>query len=310
MTMLKHGPLMKILLVYNAEAGGDAPERRHILDVTRRAGHATTAVTTRDNWRAALTEDYDLVVVAGGDGTVRRVASAMAGRRLPMTILPMGTANNIATALGLAGMTVEAVTDAWKTARTRSMDLLVAKGPWGESLVVEGVGLGLFASTMAALDARRNIGLVHIDDRDERVDTVIQLLRDRLIEQPVLDLQITLDGREIVGGFVLVEALNIPFVGPNLHLAPDADPSDGLMDVVLVDGNTRADLDRYFARRLIGERRPVTLPIQRGRRLTISWTGFALHMDDTTWPGTKHAIPEGPATIEISVDPGSLQFLG
>jgi diacylglycerol kinase family enzyme len=302
---------MKILLVYNADAGvADTPERHHILDVIQRAGHVAAAVTTRDNWRAAITDEHDLVVAAGGDGTVRRVASAMTGRRLPMTILPMGTANNIATALGLAGLTVEEVIGRWQTAPQRSLDMLVAKGPWGESLVVEGVGLGLFASTMAALDARRNIELVHIDDRNEKVESVIRMLRDRLSEYPTLDLQLTLDGREIPGGFVLVEALNIPFVGPNLHLAPDADPTDGLMDVVLVDVDTRADLDRYFARRLIGEVRPVTLPIQRGRILTITWTGFELHMDDATWPGTKYGIPEGPATIEIRVDPGSLQFLG
>jgi diacylglycerol kinase family enzyme len=302
---------MRVLLVYNAEAGADdTPARQHILDVIQRGGHTASAVTTRDNWRAAITDDHDLVVAAGGDGTVRRVASAMAGRRLPMTILPLGTANNSATALGLAGLTVEAVTERWASARRRSLDLLVAKGPWGESLVVEGVGLGLFAATMAALDARRNIELAHIDDRDEKVDTVIRRLRERLSEHPSYTLQLTLDGREIPDEFVLVEALNIPFVGPNLHLAPDADPTDGLMDVVLVDAGARGDLDRYFARRLMGEVRPVTLPIQRGRVLTITWTGFELHMDDTTWPGTTHAIPPAPATIEIRVDPGSLQFLG
>jgi len=301
--------MMNILLVHNAEAGADdTPPHHHMVDVIRRAGHTATAVTTRDNWRNAITDDHDLVVAAGGDGTVRRVALALAGRRLPMTILPLGTANNIATAMGLANVPLEDAVARWETAGQRSLDLLIASGPWGETALIEGLGLGVFASLMAALDARRNLELAHIEDTDEKIEAVIGRLRERLAEQPALDLAVTLDGRDIPGAFVLLEALNIALVGPNLHLAPEADPTDGLMDVVLVTTETRADLDRYLARRQIGETRPVPLPVERGKHLTLTWTGSAVHMDDKVWPGPKHAIPPGPAEISVRVDPGALVF--
>src|SRR6266436_32025 len=46
--------------------------------------------------RQALENRPDLVVVAGGDGTVRRVASELVGRDIPLAIIPLGTFNNLA----------------------------------------------------------------------------------------------------------------------------------------------------------------------------------------------------------------------
>lgn len=300
---------MNVLLVHNADAGAaDTPEQRQVVAQIRKAGHTVTSVSTRDNWRQAITADHELVVAAGGDGTVRRVASTLVGGQIPITILPMGTANNIATSFGLAGLPPAEVIDGWSTASTRAVDMLVATGPWGETLLIEGLGLGLFASLMASLDARRNIALVDIDETDEKIDAVITRLRERLAEQPALDLTVTLDGRDLSGDVVLLEALNIPFVGPNLHLAPEADPSDGLMDVVIVRARHSRELDRYLARRLKGDAAPPSLDVVRGRDLHIAWTGFAIHMDDTTWPGSRTAIPAEPAGLGLRVDPGALRF--
>lgn len=299
---------MNVLLVHNAEAGGaDTPEQQHVVTAIGAAGHTVTSVSTRDNWRAAITPGHDLVAAAGGDGTVRRVASVLVGRQVPMTILPMGTANNIASSFGLAGIETGALIAKWATASTRAVDMLVATGPWGEALLIEGLGLGLFASLMAALDARRNIELVHIDATDEKIDAVLTRLRERLADQSVLDLTMTLDGRDVSGEVLLVEALNIPFVGPNLHLAPGADASDGLMDVVIVRRSQSRELDRYLSRRLKNKTRPPSLEVVRGKHLRILWTGFAIHMDDTTWPGTKSAIPSEPAMFDLRVDPGALR---
>lgn len=300
---------MNVLLVHNAEAGtADTPEQQHVVAQIRAAGHTVTSVSTRDNWRAAITPGHDLVVAAGGDGTVRRVASALVGQPTPMAILPMGTANNIATSVGLAGLETAQVIERWSGGSTRALDMLVATGPWGEALLMEGLGLGLFASVMATLDARRNIELVHIDETAEKIDAVLTRLRERLAEQPGINLSVTLDGRDLSGEVVLLEALNIPFVGPNLHLSPKADPSDGLMDVVVVRRHHASAFDDYLARRLMDDSLPPVLDVVRGRDLQIVWTGFDVHLDDITWPGTRSAIPDPPAILDVRVDPGALRL--
>jgi YegS/Rv2252/BmrU family lipid kinase len=51
--------------------------------------------------RAALGEGVELVIAAGGDGTVSEVASVLAGTGVPLGIVPRGTANSVATALGI-----------------------------------------------------------------------------------------------------------------------------------------------------------------------------------------------------------------
>jgi diacylglycerol kinase (ATP) len=302
---------LKILLVHNAEAGGDAAEAiPRIGEAISHAGHSVRAVSTRDPWRAALSDADDLVVAAGGDGTVRRIAAALLGSATPLTILPLGTANNIATGLGLADLTTEEAIARWPSAPRRTLDMLIARGPWGEMPLIEGVGLGLFASTMAALDARHNIALAHEDDPQEKVATVIDMLRTRLRDAAAVTVRATLDGEDLSGEYLLLEALNMPFVGPNLHLAPEADPADGRLDVVCVPVDQRAALDRYLKRRLSAGRLPADLPVRRGRHLVLEWTGFDIHADDTAWPGTGRPIPDEPSVIDIRVDPGAVQFLG
>ncbi|MEO8627522.1 MAG: hypothetical protein ABI612_05390 [Betaproteobacteria bacterium] len=51
-----------------------------------------------------------------------------------------------------------------------------------------------------------------------------------------------LDGNDISGVYIMFQAMNIQRVGPNLFIAPDADPGDGLFDVVLLAEDERAKL--------------------------------------------------------------------
>ena len=56
---------------------------------------------TPDKVRQALDKKPDLVVVAGGDGTIRPIASELVGTNIPLAIIPVGTFNNLALSLGL-----------------------------------------------------------------------------------------------------------------------------------------------------------------------------------------------------------------
>src|SRR5262245_49663525 len=94
---------LNISLLYSGEAGdGVAPGR--LRRAFEAAGHELLYATERDtDFERELDDSTELVVAAGGDGTVRRAARALLGRGIPLAILPCGTANNVAISLGIEG---------------------------------------------------------------------------------------------------------------------------------------------------------------------------------------------------------------
>ena len=119
---------------------------------------ATRCATTRrkkTGWKEALKKAADLIVIAGGDGTVGRVIRRVADRGIPIALLPSGTANNIARSLEQVERPFEELVRGWEKARRVKLDVGVAKGPWGERNFIEGVGFGLFAGLLASIETDR-----------------------------------------------------------------------------------------------------------------------------------------------------------
>ena len=92
---------MRILLVHNPEAGDGEPTRERLEERLVQAGHKPIYRSAKKKgWKRALKKKLDLVLVAGGDGTVGKVAEKLIGTGLPFSVLPFGTANNLARTLG------------------------------------------------------------------------------------------------------------------------------------------------------------------------------------------------------------------
>jgi diacylglycerol kinase family enzyme len=134
---------MRITLVHNPSAGTGL-DADQLVDLLEEAGHKVRARSTDDDWRKALEKRTDLLVVAGGDGTVKQVALALASGDLPLAILPMGTANNVAKTLGVTGDARSAISG-WDLGAARPFDLATVTAPWGEESFVESFGGGIFA---------------------------------------------------------------------------------------------------------------------------------------------------------------------
>src|SRR5688572_22103674 len=95
---------LNVCLVHSPSAGQAHPTKEEIEGALARHGYRTTYRRIgEDGWPECLLPPTELVVVAGGDGTVTAVALQLAGRGVPMAVLPTGTANNIASALGSIG---------------------------------------------------------------------------------------------------------------------------------------------------------------------------------------------------------------
>jgi diacylglycerol kinase (ATP) len=302
---------MRVTLIHNHKAGAsEHPAADEFQAMIAAAGHAVTCHSPNgDAWESALEDPGDLVAVAGGDGTVGAVAVRLVGRRVPIAVLPVGTANNIAQALGVADTPFEQLIARWPRARRMGFDTGVVHGPWGATRFIEGVGVGLLARAIIELDAKAEIAFGRIDDREAKIASGLTRLRELLENCTGNELKITLDGRELSGEYSLMEVMNIQHIGPGLHFAPNADPGDGLLDVVLFTADHRDALGEYLSGRLEGNRQPLDWTVHRGRRLQFLWERSDIHIDDKVWPAHGSTSSESPVLLDVKVDHHALQFL-
>jgi diacylglycerol kinase (ATP) len=299
---------VRVTLIHNPGAGKQGRKNaEQLVELLENAGHDVRYQSSKDDgWKKALKKPAELVAVAGGDGTVARVARRMAGRGIPVAALPSGTANNISRSLGLVERPFEELVRGWPEARRVNLDVGLAKGPWGERYFVEGIGMGIFARLLASGGGKR-IKKSKTQKPKEKVDNALERLKTRAQRMKPLEIQASLDGKDISGRYLLLEAVTIPYVGPNLFLAPDSKPGDGRFDVVLVTEAERSRLVKYLETWQENRQRLAVLPSHRGKHLVLEWTGFEMHIDDKRWPKEDDGA-EAPARIEARID-GGVEFL-
>ncbi len=292
---------MKISLVYNPTAGGGQTED-DLVQLLTDAGHKVRARSSKNNWQKLLQDPGDLVVAAGGDGTVRKVALAAAEHELPFAILSFGTANNIGKTLGHTGATREIVAS-WEAALDRALpfDLGVAAADWGEERFVEAVGGGWLADLLASEET-----IAHPTELLGReTDRALHVLSE-LIEGARPEVWgVIADGSDRSGEYLAVELLNVAFAGPNIPLAPDASPIDGRLDLVLIGEEDREPILGYLRARhetASGEMPPLTRMRVHEVELHAP-PGVRLRLDDGNWP-TAGPIHDG-ARIRARVLPGA-----
>lgn len=264
---------MKIWVVYNEGAGYgvSSSELAHALE---HGGHTIVAmVEPNEPLDKVSPSSADLVVVAGGDGTVRRIACSLARRGVPLALLPMGTANNIATSLGVAGP-LDRVIASWDPSRRVPFDLCLASGVV-QGHFMESIGGGLIAEGIETMDRTTVVK----EDPEIMMTQALVRFREVLKGLKPRRCTLTIDGESVDGDYLLVEVLNIPAVGPAFRLSHAADPSDGAFDVVFAGEAERAQLDHYLRERVA--RRPATLDLPSRRASSIALAGWDLiHADD------------------------------
>lgn len=301
---------MRVLLVHNPGAGDDStPGARALKELVKDAGHELEFVPARGpEWKKALKEEkFDAVAVAGGDGTVAKVARRAIGRDIPLAVLPMGTANNIAKTLGVRDIPIPDLIAGWASAQRRRMDAGVVGGPWKSRYFIEAVGAGLFAFAIPEVDANRT--MEKLKDADARATYAKQVVRERLKKCRPLELDIKLDGEKHSGEYILFEVMNIEFVGPNLYLAPNSAPDDGEFDVVLITEKQRRKLDDYLQSWQEGVTLPPDFTTLKASRIDVNWTGFDVHIDDTVYPKKDKTREKAPTHLTIETEHDALEFL-
>jgi diacylglycerol kinase (ATP) len=275
---------MRVTLIHNPTAGDDDHAADQLRSVVADAGHEVSYTSTKQrDWQEALEDPGDLLVVAGGDGSVGKVFREVATKGALVTLIPVGSANNIAHSLGFPEVEVERLVGGWEGGEQRRLDVGEATAPWGETLFVESIGGGVFAEVLARAEPIEDA--VEVEGED-KVDLGVEMLREVIEGIPAREWRVEVDDHDLSGELLAVEALNIGLMGPNLPLSPQADPGDGLLDVVLIREEDRANLVAYLSQRM-RELDPALPGLRRtrGERIVLGPPeDHPLHADDRMWP--------------------------
>jgi diacylglycerol kinase (ATP) len=273
---------MKISLVHNPTAG-DGQDVDDVVKLLTDAGHEVRHRSSKGDWKKLLQDPGDIVVAAGGDGTVRKVAVAAAERGLSFAILPIGTANNIAKTLGLVG-DARALVRSWSDEASEARPFDIGEVTAGEESrrFVEAAGGGWFAELIAH-GAKVEDELLLVG---RETDRALHLLAALLRRTRPMAWQVLADGEDLSGDYLAVEVANVRFVGPNVPLAIDADPSDGLFDVVLVSEADRGPVVDYLEgrHRLASGVMPPLRTVRASHVRLVAPAGVRFHVDDGEWP--------------------------
>lgn len=287
---------MNVWILCNKDAGRSLSHDT-LRDLVRNAGHTVVdLVGAKDADPRPPEQGVDLIVAAGGDGTVATAAALAAKSEIPFAILPLGTANNIATSLDIGGDVPQLIAS-WHDARRVPLDLGSARAGSKEWVIVEGVGGGLIPAGIAAAQDELEFEDTH---PSAEVIAAAQLFYDVMETLEPKRRTITIDGRRMSQDLLLFEVLNMRSVGPNLILAPDASASDGLFDVILAGPEHREPLLEFLKSSPGGHR--LTLPCHRARHVRIE-SCEELHIDD------ERVDVCGLGEIEIRIDPGAATVL-
>jgi diacylglycerol kinase (ATP) len=286
---------MRIALVHNESAGSENHAVADIAARLGRHGHTVVEAVSKAEELVSSPRAFDLIAVAGGDGTVGRTMRLLAHWDVPFAILPLGTANNTARTLQLEA-DVDTLVRGWHHPGQRPFDLLtISYEGAAQSHVSEAIGWGVFPDVIALAHAVSSPG-----------EPLRVLEHDRRLFQSIIDraapraFEVEVDGETIAGEFLLLEILNIPFIGPQLKLSPPSDPSDGLCEIVFATERDRATLlDLAQHGRLVGD---ATLPWRRGKRITVRNDAGPFHLD-----GTLHEPPPRPRDFLVTIDPARVR---
>ncbi|MEM9041029.1 MAG: diacylglycerol kinase family protein [Actinomycetota bacterium] len=259
---------------------------------------APTADAAAERARRFVAEGAERIVCIGGDGIARIGVDAVAGTATVLGLVPMGTGNDFARAVGLlepGGSTAGADPVSARVDRAladpRPIDAIRTTHGWAASVAT----LGFSGDVTARANALR---WPHGPQR-YTVATVLQLPRLR-----TLDLTLTLDGRRVDTEVTLLAIGNTAFFGGGMRVCPDARPDDGRLQVVVIGGVGRATFLGVFPRVFRGGHveHPAVEVYEAGSVRVEQPSG-----DDVLW---ADGDPLGRLPVDLEVVPGAVALAG
>jgi YegS/Rv2252/BmrU family lipid kinase len=241
--------------------------------------------------KRAIEHEPDLVLVAGGDGTVRVVCAALANTGIPVGVIPAGTGNLLARNLHIP-LDLDDALERILEGRDRRIDLVTVSGDGLDTdrfAVMAGLGLDAAIISEAPPHLKAQIGW-----------TAYLVSAARNINHPSVHVRIRLDDAEPVERRVRTVVIgNVGMLQANIPLLPDARPDDGLIDVVVIAPRrvtqwplvfwrvmTRTKRTEMYLERFTGRRVEITAAADVQRQLDGDGIGMGRSLTAEVEPGS------------------------
>jgi YegS/Rv2252/BmrU family lipid kinase len=239
---------------------------------------------------AAVDYDCTMVVVVGGDGTVREVAHGLEGSDKPLLIVPCGTENLLANELGFDEK-LKTVIETFEAEHSRPLDLGSANGKCFTSIA----GFGFDGQVVRSVSEQRE---GHIDYFDY-FWPIWRTFWNYRFES----MKVEVDGEEVFDGHGLVFVGNISRYAMGLQILHDADFSDGLLDVCVYKCTSKTRLLKHSLLTALKQHSHGTDVIYRqGKEISVSSEAADIATEIDGDPGP-------PLPVEIEVIPQAVNCL-
>ena len=259
------------LLVLNSKAGkGKATNLCRSLEVLLKSNNLPYEIISKSSPEDTSTElrlkisegRFEKVVAIGGDGLVNLCLQEVAERDIALAVIPAGTGNDFARAVGSYNKSVAEIFNAVLSHEPSAIDLGLITGDFGKRWYVQVLSTGFdalvneFANRISWPRGQIKYTLA----------TIFTLARFKPIEY-----EITIDDKQFKQDFMLLSVANGETYGGGMRICPNASNSDGAFDILLVHPVSKIVLLTIFPKVFAGKHIPhPRIEIIRGRKVELS----------------------------------------
>ncbi|MEI9944414.1 MAG: diacylglycerol kinase family protein [Chitinophagaceae bacterium] len=289
-------------LFHNPGAGGGEHDIEELIASIKANGFECHYSSVKEKGWEEIKEGTDFLIIAGGDGTVKKVARMVLEKeiKLPLALLPLGTANNVAVSLKLKDEKEEDIIRAWHHDKRIKYDTGKLTNAGEANFFFESFGYGIFPHLITKMRKRK---LKEPETPEQNIFSTLKMLEQVISTYNAVDCRIAADGNDLSGKFFLAEIMLTRSIGPNLVLAPYSHLDDGVFDVVLLSESDKEKFAEQVSDKLNDKTDEKNFTTVKAKELTVNWAGTHVHADDEL----IELIPDSEVKIEIM--PGALEFL-
>ena len=288
---------MKAKLIFNPASGNPAESAAQLLDLLRQLQTVNIQAEViivepemrlSNLARRAARDDYQMVIVSGGDGTIENVALGLVGSSTTLGIIPTGTRNNLARSLGIPTNNLAAAVALLRKGRRLKIDVGLVRQNHASRCFLEAGAVGLASALYPSADDIQHGDLGKIAD-----------FISTLVSAAPSEIRLRLDHHrhEIITHAHLVIVANMPYMGANFQIAPDVRFDDRRLDVFVYSDLSKRDLIGQAMRSMNDER----ILRYRVKKITIA--------TNPPMPVMADGVCLGDGPVTLTVQPHSLAVI-